>query len=118
MKKLDYDTTTLVAEILGKAVMWAIFGALSFLSVYYGAFVLREIWGWFAVPAGLVMITKHTSIGVFLIVGLLKASFGIHKTPDDEGRPAYYRGIGALLAYFTFFTMAWGSAAIWHFWLL
>jgi len=118
MKKLDYDTTTLVAGLFGKIIMWAIFWSLGFLSILYGGFVLRELWEWFAVPAGFEMITKRTSIGIFLIVGLLKASFGTTQEPDDKGRPAYYRGIAALVAYFVFFTIAWGSAAVWHFWLL
>ncbi len=118
MNKLNYDTTTLVAEILGKTVMWSIFWIVGFLSVYYGAFVLREMWEWFAVPAGFTMIDKRTSIGVFLIVGLLKTTMNMNSKTSDDEVPAYVKGITASLGYMIFFTLSWASAAIWHFWLL
>lgn len=116
MNKLDYGTTTLVATLFGKTVMWLLLFVIGFLCTLYGAFVLREMWEWFAVPAGLDMITKRTSIGIFLIVGLLKATISGGST--DEEQPAYARGIVILLGYMVFFTLSWMSAAIWHFWLL
>ena len=118
MNKLNYETTSLVATLLGKPVMWAILFAIGFLCTLYGAFVLREMWEWFAVPAGFDMIDKRTSIGIFLIVGLLKATISGGSSSDDEEQPAYAKGIVILLGYMVFFTLSWISAAIWHFWLL
>ena len=118
MNKLNYETTSLVSTLLGKTVMWAILFVIGFLTTLYGAFVLRELWQWFAVPAGFDMITKRTSIGIFLIVGLLKATISGGSSSDDGDQPTYARSIVILLGYMVFFTLSWISAAIWHFWLL
>lgn len=118
MKKLNYETTSLVATLLGKTVMWGLLFVIGFLCTLYGAFVLREMWEWFAVPAGFEMIDKRTSIGIFLIFGLLKASIKGDSSDDDDDTPFYAKGIVILLGYMVFFTLSWISAAIWHFWLL
>lgn len=100
------------------AILWIALLLIGFVLTTYSAFVLRTMWEWFVVPAGFQPLSKALSIGILLIVGLLKWPSTTGDDDNDADTAPVYRAIYKTLVGFVFVSFCWGSAAIWHFYLL
>ncbi len=118
MPKSNDANIEVITSIITSVIGWLVIVAIGFVTTYYGAFVLRQMWEWFVVPAGYAALSVPLSIGVFLIVGFLKAKMTDNNADSDDNTSAVSKGIAKIVAYAVFITLSWGSAAIWHFWLL
>jgi hypothetical protein len=98
---------------------WVVFFAVGALATSYAALVLRTMWEWFVVPEGYTTLTLNFSIGICLIVSFLKVqSSELINTDDEDKKPSLQTAFTKLIAYLVFISLSWGTAAIWHFWLL
>lgn len=106
--------------IATSVVMWAIFVALSFGATWFKAIVLTDMWRWFAEPAGMPALNFATAVGVSLIVGFLTLNPLAKMSVEDDAETASSaaRGIYGLLNVWFWIALCWGSAALWHFWIL
>lgn len=110
-----------VGDIIGGIFMWGLFIAGSFAISLYKAYVLIDMWHWFAEPAGLPPISFATSIGLCLIVGFVTLNPLAKMNDDgddDESTSEAVKGLVKLGSIAFWITLCWGSAGVWHYWIL
>lgn len=100
------------------AVLWIILYAIGLSIVAYQGMILTFIWDWFAVPNGFQPLSFAQAMGVLIVVTFV-AHNPLSKSKDDDGdEPAHYKAIMNLCMIFAWATLAWASAALWHFIIL
>jgi len=87
-RKLDAD----LVKIAASTTMCLIVCVFSLVITLYSAAILRLIWEWFLVPAGITALSFKGYVGILLVANLILTGIGtaLAVQRDDENVPAYY----------------------------
>lgn len=113
-----------LGSIAGRFVTWLIVFALSFVTTYYGAYVLSWQWHWFMEPSGFDPLSLRERIGLSFISGMLLTGslvtlvLQISETAQKEDTLSpRLMAFTRLLGIAWVITMSWAAGWIWN-WML
>jgi hypothetical protein len=54
------------------------------INIFFGGFVLAQLWAWFIVPLGAIAITYTHAVGISCLINTVLGSRGYSESNDDE----------------------------------